>query len=266
VLWVLGGWALDALQSARRQDAVPAPTPGYVAGSIGHARLRGPAAEVTLPPPRRTVVHVWLQGCADCMPAFEAMRTIQSEGGLHVDAQIINVAYGEADLTWAQRYGVATNLVFDPGGVNVVRPLGIGTFTTLVVEPDGSIIHRDRPDRPGYAGRVRAAVGFRDPDLVPAEPPAADAMLDQASVQNVVAAHRTEIKRTCWERADDDGPRSVSVSVRLTVGVDGRVTAAAASGDDPRLARCIEAQTRTWFFPAAPSPTTVNIPFKFIRE
>lgn len=45
-----------------------------------------------------------------------------------------------------------------PNGKSIVRPLGIGTFTTLVVDPNGAIIHRDRPDRPGCAERIRNAV------------------------------------------------------------------------------------------------------------
>lgn len=275
VLWVLGGWAIAAIQS--RETKVPAPTPGYYAGRIGPSLLRGPDAQVAMPPLRRSVVHVWLQGCGDCMPAFEAMRALQSTGGLQVDAPVVNVAYGEADLTWAQRYGVATNLVFDPGGTSVVRPLGIGTFMTLVVEPNGSIIHRDRPDQPGYLARVRSAVEFGNPNVVPAPDPrdplgsrtdtpeATDTTLDAASVQRVVAAHRAGIKRTCWERSDDDR-RSASVDVRLTIDTDGRVTTARATGDDPVVAKCIEAQTRTWLFPSPSSQTTVNIPFKFIRE
>jgi hypothetical protein len=260
-LWVLGGWALDAVQS--RPARTPTPTPGYVAARIGPSTLRGPSAQVTMPPSTRSVVNVWLQGCADCMPAFEAMAALQSEGGLQVEGPVVNVAYGEADLTWAQRYGVATNLVFDPGGANVVRPLGIGTFTTLVVEPNGSIIHRDRPDLPGYVARVRSAVRFGDPNMVTADP-----MLDAASVQTVVAAHRAQIKRSCWDRttAEDDRPRAANVTLRLTVGSDGHVTAATATGNDPVVARCIEGDSRSWLFPAAPAPTTVNIPFKFVRE
>jgi hypothetical protein len=95
------------------------------------------------------------------------MSRFQKEGGSSFDAPVINVAYGEADVTWAQGYGVSKNLVFDPGGAAVVRPLGIGSFTTLVVDPDGAILHRDRPDRPGYAERMRNAVLTGDPKTPP---------------------------------------------------------------------------------------------------
>jgi hypothetical protein len=222
---------------------------------------------------------VWLQGCSDCMPAFDAMAQLQSEGGLNVDGPIINVAYGEADQGWARRYGVANNLVFDPGGTSVVKPLGIGTFTTLVVEPDGSIVHRDRPDRPGYAARVRTAMQYgsgvttpthqADPlSDSPQSPTTRATVLDSDAVQRVIAAHRAGIKRTCWERPDrEKRPAQVNVTVTLTVGTGGVVTQSAAQGDDQVIAKCIESQARRWTFPPPPlTPTTVNIPFKFVQE
>jgi hypothetical protein len=234
-----------------------------------------------MPPPTRSVVNVWLQGCSDCMPAFNAMAQLQSEGGLSVDGPIINVAYGEADPEWARRYGVANNLVFDPGGVSVVTPLGIGTFTTLVVEPDGTIVHRDRPDRPGYAARVQTAMQygsgvttpthqadpFSESPQSPQSPPAGASVLDSQAVQGVVARNRAAIKRTCWERADrGDTPTHVNVTVTLTVGTDGSVTESTAHGDDPVIAKCIESQARRWSFPRPLTPTTVNIPFKFVQQ
>jgi hypothetical protein len=278
-LWAVGGVVVDIIKSERVAPTVPAPPSGYVAGRIGSAVLRGPDKTVTLPPKTRSVVNVWLQGCADCMPAFDAMKALMQEGGLGTDAVIINVAYGEADLTWAQRYGVADNLVFDPAGANVVRPLGIGTFTTLVVEPDGSIIHRDRPDRPGFAARVRAALGATrlrrtypapdpaDPYASPGNPHAEP--LGPEDVQRVVASHTAAIRRTCWERRGDGSRSSANITVGLTIEADGTVSTTSAAGDDPVVARCIESQTRTWRFPARETGgvvTTVSIPFKFVRE
>lgn len=171
-LWTLGGSLRDMIRALDEPETRPVVTPGYVAGRIPPSLLHGPGGSIALPPHTRTVVHVWLQGCADCMPAFEAMYRLQTEGRASFDAPVINVAYGEADLTWAQRYGVAENLVFDPGGLAVVRPLGIGSFTSLVVEPSGAIIHSDRPDRPGYMDRMRNAVLFGDPRDRRTPPPA----------------------------------------------------------------------------------------------
>ena len=275
-LWLLGGWAYEALSGDGGAIQVAVQTPGYVAGVMPRATLSGPGGVFAMPPPQRSVVNVWLQGCSDCMPAFDAMAELQSEGGLNVHGPIINVAYGEADQGWARRYGVANNLVFDPGGTSLVKPLGIGTFTTLVVEPDGAIIHRDRPDRPGYAARVQSAMQYgsgvttptHQADPLSEAPPTGATVLDSQAVQRVVAAHRAGIKRTCWERrpSGDNMVTQVNVTVTLTVGTDGTVTQSAAQGDNPVIAKCIESQARSWSFPRPPSPTTVNIPFKFVQE
>jgi hypothetical protein len=274
MLWVLGGWALDALRLPTAPAVVVGQTPGYVAGRLPRATLRGPAGNITLPLDQRAIVHVWLQGCSDCMPAFNAMAQMYSDGALELGAPIVNVAYGEADPTWADRYGVGTNLVFDPGGAKVVTPLGIGTFTTLVVDPDGTVLLRDRPDRPGYAARVRRALASpKSPPLpVTPPPPSTDAPpgpteLDAQAVQRVISSHQAGLRRTCWERADrTDQPTTANVTVAVNVGTNGRVTNATATGDDPLVAKCIERQVRTWTFPAPPNETTLNIPFKFVRQ
>jgi len=271
-LWEVGGFLVATLQGERIMTAKPQPVP-YVAGRVGPALLHGPEGTFTLPPAKRAVVNVWLQGCSDCMPAFEAMAKLQSEGGLGVSAPIINVAYGEADPTWARRYGVAHGLVFDPGGTQVVKPLGIGTFTSLVVEPDGSIIHRDRPDRPGYAARMRTALASGSSITYPIAYPTPESEIPPAqplgmeAVQRVVASHTAGIRRACWERAEQgDGRRVANVTANLTIAPDGTVTTASAIGGDPVVARCIEGQTRTWLFPAPGTQTTVSVPFKFVRE
>jgi hypothetical protein len=161
-LWNVGGLVVEGRRADSEARSTRS-TPGYLAGRMPSAVLHGPEHDVVMPPGTLSIVHVWLQGCQDCMPAFEAMRRLEDEGGLGVDVPIYNVAYGEADSTWAMRYGVRTNLAYDVGGASVVRPLGIGTFTTLVVDKGGAILLRDRPDRPGYRARIRAAVHAEDP-------------------------------------------------------------------------------------------------------
>ena len=277
-VWELGGIALELVRVER---VMPNHTPvidPYAIGHIGPARLSGPGGTITLPPSRRTVVNVWLQGCSDCMPAFAAMAMLDREGGLGADVPVINVAYGEADLAWAQRYGVASTLVFDPGGEKLVKPAGISTFTTLVVDPDGTIVHRDRPDSPGYAARVRTALGVRSPPVEPRStalpsglPADRDGQLmpplDQGAVERVVAAHQAGVKRACWERRSGDQGRALAnVTVMMAVGPNGTVDSISSNGDDPVVAKCIEAQVRTWRFPASGTTTTINIPFEFVRE
>ena len=79
------------------------------------------------------------------------------DGSLEFGVPVINVAYGNASEEWAKSYGVDERLVYDPGSA-LVQPLGIGTFTTLVMDAEGNVIHRDYPRNPGYADRVRAAL------------------------------------------------------------------------------------------------------------
>jgi len=96
--------------------------------------------------------------------------------------------------------------------------------------------------------------------------PAGGGGLDSSSVERVVAAHRTGVKRTCWERGGADQKASVNVTVSATVAPDGSVSGTSSNGDDPVVAKCIESQVKTWRFSAPGSTTTVNIPFKFVRQ
>ena len=90
--------------------------------------------------------------------------------------------------------------------------------------------------------------------------------LDSSSIERVVASHRAGVKRTCWERGGADQKSSVNVLVSATVAPDGSVAGTSSSGDDPVVGKCIESQVRTWKFNAPGSTTTVNIPFKFVRQ
>jgi hypothetical protein len=95
--------------------------------------------------------------------------------------------------------------------------------------------------------------------------PAAGGGLDSSSIERVVASHRAGVKRTCWERGGAGQP-SANVTVSATVAPDGSVSNTSSSGDDPVVGKCIESQVRTWRFNAPGATTTVNIPFKFVRQ
>lgn len=132
----------------------PAPTPSTVPTA---AHITWP---LTLPGPAGTtvtlsgtaIVNVWLQGCADCMAAFDAMKLLEARGGFD-GARVYNVAYGSADPAWAATYGVDKNLAFDEGS-HVVQPLGIGTFTTLVVDDTGMVRSQGSPVAAEFQARV----------------------------------------------------------------------------------------------------------------
>lgn len=267
-VWQLAIYAVDTIGSRGSESLPIAPaTPGYAAGRINPAVLHGPGGPVTMPPRARSVVHVWLQGCSDCMPAFEAMRELHESGGLGIDAPVINVSYGQADPVWAASYRVNDNLVYDIGGAAVIKPLGIGTFTSLVVDPDGVIVHRDRPDRPGYRERMRAAAG-RDLPPLPASttPLPASTTFDSDVVQRVVAAHREGIRVRCWQRPENEGLSSANIRVTLVIGTDGEVMNATAVDADTPLSSCILRESKSWRFPPPKERTTVTIPFKFVRQ
>jgi predicted Zn finger-like uncharacterized protein len=89
--------------------------------------------------------------------------------------------------------------------------------------------------------------------------------IDAATVQRIVRDRSPGVKRTCWDRGGDQ-KSSAKVTVAITVGPNGHVDNAAATGDDPVITKCIEGQVRTWQFPATGSTTTVNVPFVFVRQ
>jgi len=118
-------------------------------------RLTGPSGTRSLPNGAPMVVNVFLQRCADCIPAFEVYQRIEGLEGL--GAPVLNVAYGAADPSWLRPYGLDRELVIDPGG-SIVGPLGIGTFTTLVLDGEGRVRLRLLPTERGYRARVAACL------------------------------------------------------------------------------------------------------------
>ncbi len=154
VLLGIGGDSFARRLSANIEKAAATSSPHATGGLEGQKVVLPPQPAGTTVPDGPIVVHVWLQGCADCMTAFEAMRSISSQGGLGVPQ--VNVAYGSADAAWAKSYGVDERLVVDPGN-SVVTPLGISSFTTLVLDADHVVRLVERPDRPGYLFRIQGA-------------------------------------------------------------------------------------------------------------
>lgn len=145
-------------------DAEPV-APTLVAGSViavprDVSSPMAPIAPITpyvgLPLRGPVVAHVWLENCADCMSAFAAFREVRQRNELEGLPQV-NVAYGSSTKEFAARYRVDDNLVVDRDGSLAVKPFGIGSFTTLVLDKDGAVIHRDRPDHAGYVERVKDA-------------------------------------------------------------------------------------------------------------
>lgn len=94
------------------------------------------------------------------------------------------------------------------------------------------------------------------------------APLSAEEVQSVVAAHRVDVKRRCW-----DDPRvpskvaSAKVTLYLVVGAHGNVVSASATGTDALVASCVEDRARSWTFRAhGERSATIQIPFVFARD
>ena len=113
---------------------------------------------------------------------------------------------------------------------------------------------------------VAATVGPSAPAVGGQEPPSITLTADE--VQRVVAAHRAAVKEVCWEK--ENAPSRVAsakVTLNLIVGAKGNVVSASATGTDALVASCVEAQARSWLFPAhAERSASVQIPFVFTRS
>lgn len=136
---------------ATADPAAPAP-PGAPLGLGGPVTLRGPEATVTLPLSTPAVVHVFTPSAVAAQPQLVDLA------GAGMEVPVVHVAVGGASLAWARAHGVAGNLVVDPAGTALARPLGVTSFTTLVLDERGAVRFSDRPDNPGFAERLAGAL------------------------------------------------------------------------------------------------------------
>jgi predicted Zn finger-like uncharacterized protein len=113
------------------------------------------------------------------------------------------------------------------------------------------------------------------PPPPPPPPPAPAAeekgRLSDVQVQGVVANGRAAIRRACWEpalAASGGGSASVRITVALTIGPDGKVKQATASGGEtfPSLGGCVSSRVRSWIFPSSSEITQTMVSFKFLSQ
>ncbi len=90
--------------------------------------------------------------------------------------------------------------------------------------------------------------------------------LTSDQVEATVRNHAAGVKRTCWEKIGDGKAGTVNITVEAKVSGSGSVSSATATGNDPTIGKCIEGAVRSWQFPPTGGTTTVNIPFKFVRQ
>lgn len=105
----------------------------------------------------------------------------------------------------------------------------------------------------------------------PPPPPAQNEQLTNEQVQGVVDVGRTALRRVCWEpalAAAGGGAASARVTVSLTIGPDGKVRQAIASGGEtyPSLGSCVSGRVRAWIFPSASGVTQTSVPLKFVSN
>jgi predicted Zn finger-like uncharacterized protein len=93
----------------------------------------------------------------------------------------------------------------------------------------------------------------------------AGSALSEEAIQRVVQQRSAGVKRTCWERGGGT-ESNVNVRVKLTIAATGNVQSSNADGNDPIVSKCIENSVRQWQFPVSSGPTTVEIPFHFLRQ
>jgi outer membrane biosynthesis protein TonB len=96
--------------------------------------------------------------------------------------------------------------------------------------------------------------------------PSVSGDIDREAFKKVVRRHFDEI-RACYERALQKNPAlDGRVVVVFTIGKDGKVTGAKATGVDDDLDRCIEARFEAWDFGKQPEPVQISYPFMFTRQ
>ena len=144
----------------------------------------------------------------------------------------------------------------------------------------------DRPSPPRAGGDVAPAHSLSPPpptelpepapvaDAIPGSPEATaapdDGVLAEASrppprtMERVVREEAGAVKRACAANRPEIG--SAKVTLRVAVSPSGIVESATASGGGRALGRCLEDHVATWQFSAAEGPSTVEIPFYFLRQ
>lgn len=252
---------------------IPATTPSAAIGSGANATASGAVAPVypSMAPtaPRRQGVPLWFW--------LVALFTV-SFGGVAAYAMFFRPVQPPAPVVIQMP---ATNTApTQTGDIPPPPPSTTETAPTASASATGTKVATG-PAKAGTGGTAPAATekkttdisgllgdGKGGPGVGGSGPGAAGGGggLDQSSVERVVASHRAGVKRTCWERGGADQKSSVNVTVSATVAPDGSVSGTSSSGDDPVVAKCIETQVRSWRFNAPGSTTTINIPFKFVRQ
>ncbi len=148
--------------------------------------------------------------------------------------------------------------------------------------PSGSGSRSDRDPKDTSASSPMPNVGLGDlggpsgPSVTGPKPGGGDnsnlPQLGEGDIQRVVSSNVGFVKRQCWEPAlssrSPSAPSTAKVTVMVTIGADGSVQSAHASGGSgyPTLASCVESRVRGWKFPPSSGTSTANVPFVFASQ
>ena len=164
-------------------------------------------------------------------------------------------------------------------GVTTIGPIEIGAATSQKGGAGAARATAKAPDTPAAPGAAPVNTsltglgGLVGGPTVPGggSSSSGGGQLAAVDVERVVQSHRAFVKRQCWETAlaakPANAPPSARVVVSLTVGSDGRVQSATASGGDayPGLGSCVQGQVKNWTFPRSDG-ATVSVPFVFAAQ
>jgi hypothetical protein len=222
-----------------------------VAAALGVKALTTPSAPASGGPPAPLVAP---SGIASG-PASAATAIAAASGGVEVRAALdarparTNPATSGAASTApaAARPPAATSSLLTASAASPAPPTA-PSAAGLATGPGPPSAAGTAP--PADAGAVRSLL-----DEIPLE--------DDATIVAAVARrHHPALSRACWEGS------SQTALVHATVLVDpgGTVTSAHVSGQDARLAQCVEGDVRTWRYPPSIKPRTLTFPILFRRR
>ncbi len=242
---------------------------GGISGGIGAAPLIGSAAP-TVVIPRRQGPNWIVIGMVVAFGAFGAMA------GFAVFFRSAPAQPAATIIMTAQAPTTTTNTGAGPVAITTdVAPSQSGGDPTVVRTQTGT-----RPQNAG-GNAAAASTGTKaiDPSIAallggPGTGPSinggggggsASSALSEEAIQRTVQQRSAGVKRTCWERGGGT-ESNVNVKVHLTIAATGNVQNATSEGNDPIVSKCIESSVKNWQFPISSGPTTVDIPFHFLRQ
>lgn len=154
-----------------------------------------------------------------------------------------------------------------PGGQRLASARGDAGTSAATDKPGG--------DAPPMSVGLSDMPGLAGPNVAGPTPGAGNQSLpalEQSDIQRVVSQNVGFVRRQCWEPAlasrSPNAPSSAKVTVAITIGADGSVQSANASGGSgyPDLASCVASRVRGWKFPPSSGTSNANVPFVFATQ